>query len=146
MLIGSVFSSDYTNISKLHGLSFPKPWSEKDIADLLEAPHIYGMKYSDASDILGCLIFSVIADEAEIYSLFVHPSHRQKHIASDILNAFHADIEARLVTRCVLEVSEENKAAQKLYAKSGYHIFHRREKYYNDDGVYSDALMLEKNF
>lgn len=137
-------------LSNLHESCFPhKPWSANDFADLKKS----GCEIIASDN--GFVVFRVIADEAEIITIGVHPDARKTGIADAMLTIAENEIKKSFYDysppegestqrvgggRIFLEVAMDNIAAIKLYEKHGYVQVGIRPKYY--DGV--DAIIMEK--
>lgn len=122
-------------LETLHRACFPnKPWSASDFADLKKS----------GCDIIasqnGFVVWRVVADEAEIITICVHPDARKTGIASAMLAIIEADAKKRGATKMFLEVAENNYPARALYQHNGYVQIGIRPKYY--DGI--DAILMEK--
>ena len=122
-------------LENLHRACFPtKPWSASDFADLKKS----------GCDIIasqnGFVVWRVVADEAEIITIGVHPDARKTGIASAMLAIIEADAKKRGATKMFLEVAENNYPARALYQHNGYVQIGIRPKYY--DGI--DAILMEK--
>ena len=122
-------------LENLHRACFPtKPWSASDFADLKKS----------GCDIIasknGFAVWRVVADEAEIITIGVHPDARKAGIASAMLAIIEADAKKRGATKMFLEVAENNHPARALYEHNGYIQIGMRPKYY--DGI--DAILMEK--
>ncbi|MEB2286755.1 MAG: ribosomal protein S18-alanine N-acetyltransferase [Anaerolineae bacterium] len=86
----------------------------------------------------GCWL---IAGEAHISTIAVHPDHRGQGLG-ELLLASMLKLAIRLGGEySVLEVRESNLTAQALYRKYEYAVIGRRKQYYRDDG--EDALLME---
>ena len=125
----------YNELENLHKVCFPnKPWSASDFADLKKS----------GCDIIvsqnGFVVWRVVADEAEIITIGVHPDARKSGIASAMLAIIENDIKKRGGKKIFLEVAETNEPARKLYEANGYKKIGIRPKYY--DGI--DAILMEK--
>lgn len=125
----------YDELENLHKACFPnKPWSASDFADLKKS----------GCDIIasqnGFVVWRVVADEAEIITIGVHPDARKSGIASAMLAIIENDIKKRGGKKIFLEVAENNEPARKLYEANGYKKIGVRPKYY--DGI--DAILMEK--
>ena len=125
----------YNELENLHKVCFPnKPWSASDFADLKKS----------GCDIIvsqnGFVVWRVVADEAEIITIGVHPNARKSGIASAMLAIIENDIKKRGGKKIFLEVAETNEPARKLYEANGYKKIGVRPKYY--DGI--DAILMEK--
>lgn len=126
----------YKELENLHRLCFPhKPWSASDFAELKQS----------GCDIIasqhGFVVWRVVADEAEIITIGVHPDARKSGIASAMLTLVENDVMKRGGKKLFLEVAENNIAAIKLYTTNGFKQIGVRPKYY--DGI--DALLMEKS-
>lgn len=122
-------------LENLHKACFPhKPWSAQDFADLKKS----------GCDIIasqnGFVVWRVVADEAEIITIGVHPDARGNGIASAMLVLVENDVKKRGGKKIFLEVAENNTPARTLYEHNGYVQVGTRPKYY--DGV--DAILMEK--
>ncbi len=125
----------YDELENLHKVCFPnKPWSASDFADLKKS----------GCDIIasqnGFVVWRVVADEAEIITIGVHPDARKSGIASAMLAIIENDIKKRGGKKIFLEVAENNEPARKLYEANGYKKIGVRPKYY--DGI--DAILMER--
>lgn len=130
-------------MAALHGLCFttPRPWSEAEIADLLASPLVF-VRGAAAGFLLG----RVVAGEAELLTLAVHPDQRRAGQGRALVQAFLAEARARGAESAFLEVAEANSAARALYAACGFAPAGRRRGYYQrPDGTAEDALILVRS-
>lgn len=126
----------YNELENLHKACFPnKPWSASDFADLKKS----GCDIITSQN--GFVVWRVVADEAEIITIGVHPDARKSGIASAMLAIIENDIKKRGGKKIFLEVAENNEPARKLYEANGYKKIGVRPKYY--DGI--DAIMMDKD-
>ena len=88
----------------------------------------------------GFIVWRVVADEAEIITVGVHPEYRGTGIAIAMLTIAEVEIAKTDAKKIFLEVAEDNAPARKLYEKQGYVQVGKRPKYY--DGI--DAIIMEK--
>lgn len=122
-------------LEKLHSVCFPnKPWSASDFADLKKS----------GCDIIasqnGFIVWRVVADEAEIITIGVHPDARRGGIAAAMLVLAENDAKKRGASKMFLEVAENNHPARAMYERNGFVQIGVRPKYY--DGI--DAILMEK--
>ena len=122
-------------LEKLHRVCFPnKPWSASDFADLKKS----------GCDIIasqnGFIVWRVVADEAEIITIGVHPDARRGGIAAAMLVLAENDAKKRGASKMFLEVAENNRPARAMYERNGFVQIGVRPKYY--DGI--DAILMEK--
>jgi len=91
-------------------------------------------------DLIGMAGFWLMADEAHISTLAVHPAWRRHGLGEWLL--LHLLAQAQLLDAAVatLEVRPSNQAALGLYQKYNFQEQGRRVHYYSDNG--EDALIL----
>jgi putative acetyltransferase len=70
----------------------------------------------------GCGAFKIYEqDVAEIKRMFVHPEHRNKGVAGQVLNELESWAKELDFTTCILETSVKLENAITLYRKFGYY-------------------------
>ena len=122
-------------LENLHRVCFPgRPWSAGEFADLKKS----GCDIMASQN--GFVVWRVVADEAEIITIGVHPDARRGGIAAAMLTLVENDVKTRGGKKIFLEVAENNVPARALYEHNGYVRVGVRPKYYN--GV--DAILMEK--
>lgn len=129
-------------LARLHALSFttPRPWSAAEFQALLQSPGVFVETAND-----GFVMGRVVADEAELLTIAVHPDARRAGQGTALLRAFLETAQARGAARAFLEVAADNQAAHALYAAQGFRPCGRRAAYYQaPDGRALDALVLER--
>jgi ribosomal-protein-alanine N-acetyltransferase len=127
-------------MAAIHAAAFPaaEAWGEDAIALQLGLPNVFGL--IDARG--GMLLGRITAEEAEVLTLAVDPAARRQGIASALLRAAKAEMQAQGCLRVFLEVAIGNQAARALYQREGYFEVGRRRRYYADQ---SDAIVLRMN-
>ncbi|MBX9690928.1 MAG: ribosomal protein S18-alanine N-acetyltransferase [Cyanobacteria bacterium] len=117
-------------------------WSRQSfITELTNvAGSYFGAECIESGRLLGYTGYWLIADEAHVTTLAVHPEFRRKSVAERML--INSIVEARKdgAHWLTLEVRESNEAAKKLYFKYGFRRLGVRRKYYQDNK--EDALVL----
>lgn len=122
-------------LENLHKACFPhKPWTAQDFADLKKS----GCEIIASQN--GFAVWRVVADEAEIITIGVHPDARKNGIASAMLTLIEDDVKKHGGNKIFLEVAENNTAARALYEVNGYKQIGTRPKYYDE----IDAILMEK--
>lgn len=129
-------------LADLHALCFTmqRPWQEDEFAALLQGPGVFLLAEPRAF-----LMGRVIADEAELLTLAVHPKARRAGQGLALVNRFEADAAQRGAAHLFLEVAETNAPARALYERAGYAVTGRRKSYYaRPSGDPVDALIMGK--
>lgn len=88
----------------------------------------------------GFALGRVMADEAELLTIVIAPSHRGKGTARTLLTGVDEMARKLGATQAFLEVAADNRAARALYAATGWTQVGVRPGYY--DGT--DAHLLRK--
>lgn len=130
-------------MAALHARSFttPRPWSEAEITALLASPLVFALTRPGAF-----LLGRVVAGEAELLTIAVHPNQRRAGLGGALVAAFLTESRARGGESAFLEVAEGNDAARALYAACGFAPAGRRRGYYHrPDGASEDALVLVRS-
>ena len=132
---------DFSRLAQLHAESFPSPWTENALRELLRTPGTFAFACED-----GFIVVRAAADEAEILTLAVRPLHRRRGLGK-VLVSTAAEHAHRLGSKCLfLEVALSNAPALKLYESLGFGEVGRRKAYYAvNPGKYDDALILQSN-
>ena len=122
----------------LHAAAFPPPdqWSAAAFATQLALPGVFGLLDERG----GLALARVVADEAELLTIAVHPEARRLGIGRALLTAVLAEAARRDAETVFLEVAEINAPARALYAALAFTPVGRRTGYYAS----ADALVLRR--
>lgn len=130
-------------IAELEAVCFSEPWSEQAILDAF----VIGTKFFVAMQncqVLGYMGISCIIDEGYITNIAVFPEHRNKGVATALLqNAFQMAKEINLAF-ISLEVRPSNHTAISIYERLGFKEEGKRKGFYNNPK--EDALIMTKRF
>jgi len=136
----------------LHATGFLHPWAEAEFESLLLVPEVCGdgLFLPDAlgqAVLVGFVLSRHAADEAEILTIVMAPSHRGRGHSGILLGA-HIEAVAHGGAACLfLEVDVDNAPARALYSRYGFEKVGERKGYYRKpDGSRSTALVLRRNF
>jgi [ribosomal protein S18]-alanine N-acetyltransferase len=134
---------DAAAMAEVHGASFDDPWSALFVGALLNQPGVYALA-GPSTTMGGFIIIRIAADEAEVLTIGVRPTERQRGLGKSLLSAAIELMKDNGVVRCFLEVAEDNAAAKALYAGLGFSLCARRPKYYGSGPIQTDALVMER--
>lgn len=129
-------------MAALHAQAFTvqRPWSEAEFADFLASPLCFCAGHDTAFALV-----RVVAGEAELLTLAVHPDHRRKGLARALMTEWETLARARSAQDAHLEVAADNSAAMRLYDACGYRLVGARAGYYHrPDGTAVDAALMHK--
>lgn len=120
-------------------------WNRKAVAEALAMPGAFGLMVLVEDAPAGFLLARVAADECEILSLAVQPSHRRRGLARRLLREALAQAASAGGRSAFLEVGEDNDGARKLYLSEGFDPVGRRPEYYHRPrGTATAALILRR--
>ncbi|MDR1397123.1 MAG: ribosomal protein S18-alanine N-acetyltransferase [Desulfarculales bacterium] len=131
------------DILAIERVSFSSPWPREIFAAELGHSHslALGADWEGRGGCLAAYIFLwLIADEAQIHTVAVHPALRGKGVASYLLKFSLRCARFRGARWASLEVRGSNSAARRLYEKLGFKLVGRRPAYYRDPS--EDALLM----
>ena len=95
----------------------------------------------DKNELIGYSGIAIAGDVADIHTLSIVPTHRNRGIASEMLRQLESWAMEKGIHAFMLEMREGNAEAQPLYEKHGYSIVSRRDNYYAP-GIH--ALIMRK--
>ncbi len=131
----------------LHAASFSFPWPLADIEALLLASSTYADgAFGKAGELQGFILSRKAADEAEILTIAVKPRKRGLGIASRLMKANMAQLQAAGAKTWFLEVEAQNVGALALYKRFGFEQVGERKSYYRKaDGDNALAYILRRS-
>ena len=137
---------DAARLAQLHGASFHRGWGEGEFETMLIERNTLVHRLRVGRRIVGFAVSRLAADEAEILSIAVAASHRGRGLSRDLLSTHLGHLAGRGVRTVFLEVEENNQPARRLYARAGFGIAGRRERYYRQaDGQDLNALLMRRD-
>jgi len=128
-------------LSQIHSAAFTmsRPWSAQEFATFLSNPHTHLFARPT-----GFALVQVIAGEAELLTIAVHPDAQGKGTGHKLMSEWLFKVDA---TEAFLEVAADNNAARYLYNAYGFAEVARRKSYYARKGSNSvDAIVMRKTF
>src|SRR6202035_2637567 len=137
---------DAPRLAELHGASFHRGWGEGEFEDMLSQRNTLAHRLRLRSKLIGCAISRIAADEAEILSIAIAPGHRGRGLSRQLLLTHLGHLTGRGVRTVFLEVEENNQPARRLYARAGFAVAGRRERYYLEaSGQQLNALLMRRD-
>ncbi|MCD5391119.1 ribosomal protein S18-alanine N-acetyltransferase [candidate division NPL-UPA2 bacterium] len=129
--IDGMREEDLNEIMEIEKVSFPSPWTKAQFSQELEAGSFsHFLVAKREGRVVGYSGFFLVADEAHIGNLAVHPRFRRRKVGERLVAAMLERARAKGARRVALEVRAGNTAAQKLYQKLGFARVATRPGYY----------------
>jgi ribosomal-protein-alanine N-acetyltransferase len=130
-------------LAAMHRICFREPWSAQAFQSSLSLPTTKGLiAQSPQVGPGGMVLWSVVAEQAEILTIAVLPPYRHHGLGRRLLAAAWDDAVVGGCLEMFLDVAEDNVAAQRLYAAFGFRECARRKGYYQPD---VDGIMMRKD-
>jgi ribosomal-protein-alanine N-acetyltransferase len=123
-----------------HALSFERPWSAEEFADLLSAPGVFALGGPQ-----GFIVCRTVIDEAEVLTLAVDPAARRAGLGRALVELAMGVAVLAGAGTAFLEVAEDNPAARALYAAAGFSVAGRRRGYYARPDRAVDAVVMRRD-
>jgi [ribosomal protein S18]-alanine N-acetyltransferase len=137
---------DAARLAQLHGASFHRGWGEAEFEDMLTEHNTLVHRLRIGRKIIGFAVSRMAADEAEILSIAVAPDHRGRGLSRELLLTHLGHLAGRGIRTVFLEVEENNQPARRLYARAGFAVTGRRERYYREaNGQQLNALLMRRD-
>jgi ribosomal-protein-alanine N-acetyltransferase len=133
--------ADRPLLARLEAAAFAEPWSEDDLAPLLDAGAGAAFVARAEADgrPLGFALFQILPAEVELLRIGVVPEQRGRGVAGVLLAL--DELSGRGFPVCHLEVRADNLPAIRLYERFDFRLAGRRRGYYSDG---TDALRFRR--
>jgi ribosomal-protein-alanine N-acetyltransferase len=131
---------DLGTVAALEALCNPQPWGAEALKAYVAGVGRVSLVAVLDGTVVGYVIATCVADEAEILILGVHPDARRGGIARALLTDLLGRLKAAGAGSVFLEVRRGNRPAIALYESLGFGEAGVRKGYYSDTG--EDALLL----
>lgn len=140
LVIRKMTLDDLPQVVAIDQKSFSLPWPERSFRFECENPVSRCWVAELDSQIAAMLVAWMIVDELHIATIATHPQFRRMGIGTQLLSHVLLTAKEEGALTSLLEVRENNDAAQEMYRNFGYEEAGRREHYYSDNG--EDALLM----
>lgn len=135
----AMVSNHLSQVVSIENLTAQNPWSMNQFADSMTN----GVVLKDQESIVGFAVLALVAEQAELHNLAIHPQWQGRGVGTIFLNSL---IQA-LPSACkmlYLEVSVTNYRAIRLYMQQGFEKIAERQGYYRTQMGTEDALIMSK--
>lgn len=135
---------DIPAVLDIEARALPRPWPPGALRHEIEAnpqaAYFVARLRSEAGRVVGYAGLWMQVDEAHISMIAVDPTLQRRGVGEQLLLRLADHALAAGAERLTLEVRASNRAAQALYARYGFEVVGRRERYYSDNN--EDALIM----
>lgn len=134
---------DIDGVLEVCANSFPIPWSRKSFEEEMGNMLATYLVAKLDNKVVGFIGLWFVMDECHITNIAVHNEYRNKHIATELVNAMFECCKEHESAYVLLEVRSSNVAAKELYKKFGFKEDVVRKDYYkNPDNTREDAIVM----
>lgn len=132
--VRAALMSDVETVAAIDARSRPEAWGVEAYRTVLanSSRRCWVAELDRDTGVIGFLVGTLIADQAEIDTICVDPSNRRRGVASVLLHQLHRIAESEGVASIFLDVRTSNVAAKTLYRSFGYLPVGTRRRYYGD--------------
>ena len=116
-------------------------WSKKQWTNEFKKEGTKIFALSLENSVIGIGVLQFVLDEAHINYFVVNQKYRNKGLGSYLMCYLIKKCKTLNINRLLLEVSQNNKKAEKFYSRFDFITVGTRKNYYKDG---SDALLKEK--
>ena len=134
---------DLSAVQLIEQQSYPHPWTSDQFLQELHNPIASVDLFWLGPELAGYICYWLIAGEMQILNVAIAPEFRGRGIGGSLLLHAFSRCSEQGLERAWLEVRVSNKAAIRLYQKSGFVADVVRTGYYRDG---EDALLMVKEF
>jgi ribosomal-protein-alanine N-acetyltransferase len=143
LVVSSATPADLDAIDEIERHSFATPWS-RTVFEAELTRELARLDVARAPSVVGFCNYWLVTEpgggELHIHTIATHPDHRRIGVGGALLTHALAEGRAARCRMALLEVRRGNAAAIALYERSGFHIVHVRQRYYQDNA--EDALVM----
>jgi ribosomal-protein-alanine N-acetyltransferase len=135
---------DLDQVCDLEESCFANPWSRRSFLSDLDSRDSCCLVIRLKNLVLGYIIGWFVMDELHILNIAVHPRHRRKGLAQNLLSDILRRAKERGCRGATLELRASNEAALELYQGNGFRPVAVRRGYYRRPT--EDAVVMLKVF
>ena len=120
-------------------------WTRRELNDHINKKTSFSRISKYGKKIVGFSISLYSENFMDVFLIFVAPEFRRRGIAQNFLKDIKKFCKSHFINRIILEVNEDNQAANILYQKFGFKKVGKRKDYYFMNKKKSDAIIMELN-
>ena len=121
---------------------FSHPWSKQSLEEELNNETSLFLVAKEENEVIGYIGMSIVIDEGYIFNVAVRENHRNKGVATALINELVTYGKKNNFSFITLEVRESNLPAISLYSKFGFIKAGERKDYYSNPK--ENAILLTK--
>ena len=130
-MIQSANKNHLNEILDIEKKVFTKSWTRKQLQnDLVLSANSENWVYMKDQQVTGYILGCKVMDEFYLNNIAVHSDFQRRHIGRSLIEHVKNRLQSQNIQQIYLEVSGENKPAQRLYESMGFQMKGLRRNYY----------------
>ena len=130
-MIQSANKSHLDEILDIEKIVFTKPWTREQLKnDLVLSTNSENWVYMEDQQVAGYILGWKVMDEFHLNNIAVQSDFQRRDIRRSLIEHVKNRFQSQDIQRIYLEVSGENKPAQRLYESMGFQMKGLRRNYY----------------
>ena len=121
---------------------FSHPWSKQSLEEEMNNETSLFLVTKEENEVIGYIGMSIVIDEGYIFNVAVRENHRNKGVATALINELVTYGKKNNFSFITLEVRESNLPAISLYSKFGFIKAGERKDYYSNPK--ENAILMTK--
>lgn len=135
-------SGQLEDVYKIETECFSHPWSKQSLEEELNNETSLFLVAKEENEVIGYIGMSIVIDEGYIFNVAVRENHRNKGVATALINELVTYGKKNNFSFITLEVRESNLPAISLYSKFGFIKAGERRDYYSNPK--ENAILMTK--
>ena len=143
--IRMMYPDDLPGVLAVELQCFDDPWDEQDFREQLRKGNCFGSVATVRLQIVGYLVYELLAGEVFVLSVAVSPDYRRCGIGGDLVRNQFARMNRKYRNRIVANVPEKNLPAQLFFKSLGFRAVRVLANFYDEasEGAYQMLRMYE---
>lgn len=121
---------------------FSHPWSKQSLEEEMNNETSLFLVAKEENEVIGYIGMSIVIDEGYIFNVAVRENHRNKGVATALINELVTYGKKNNFSFITLEVRESNLPAISIYSKFGFIKAGERKNYYSNPK--ENAILMTK--
>lgn len=142
MRIEKMTSGQLEDVYIIETECFSHPWSKQSLEEELNNETSLFLVAKEENEVIGYIGMSIVIDEGYIFNVAVRENHRNKGVATALINELVTYGKKNNFSFITLEVRESNLPAISLYSKFGFIKAGERKDYYSNPK--ENAILMTK--
>ena len=142
MKIEKMTSGQLDDVYIIETECFSHPWSKQSLEEEMNNETSLFLVAKEENEVIGYIGMSIVIDEGYIFNVAVRENHRNKGVATALINELVTYGKKNNFSFITLEVRESNLPAISLYSKFGFIKAGERKNYYSNPK--ENAILMTK--